>query len=127
MNLLLLSLFFPSVCLVFYILLCVFLSPNDSFDTLCCSTVSCGNRCRLSVHVQLFRVCHRKNKKENRMMWWMLFLSYLCHPQLRPCLHPPFWTIPFLHKYDDVLFGVPPIGLVGTLNCSTTHCDICNE
>ena len=112
--------------ILFYTLLCVFLLPNVAFDTLCCSIASCGNLCRLSIHARLFQVFHRRNKEENRVRW-MWFLSYLyCHSQLRPCLRPPPWTIPFLHKHDDVLLGVTPNCLVDRLNCSTMHCDICN-
>ena len=111
---------------VFCSLLCVALLSNASFDILCCNTESCGNLCMLSVRARLFQVFHRRNKKENRMCWW--FLSYLyCHSQLCPCLHPPSWTILFLHKCDGALFGVSPIDFSGMLNCSTIHCDICNE
>ena len=115
---------------VFYILLCVFLLSNASFDSLCCNTESCGNLCMLSVRARLFRVFRRKNKKENRMWWWWWwwwwFLFYLyCPSQLRPCLYPPSWTILVLHKYGDALLDVPPIDFSGMLNCSTIHCDIC--
>ena len=113
---------------VFCILLCVALLSNASFDILCCNTESCGNLCMLSVHARLFRVFCRRNKKENRVWWWWWrVLSYLYFPsQLRPCLHPPSWTIPFLHKSVDAQFGVPPNCFSDILNCSTTHCGIYN-
>ena len=115
-------------CILFYILLGAFLLPNVAFDILCCSTESCGNLCMLSIYVRLFRVCHRKSKEQNRMWWWWWwFRSYLYYcSQLRPCLQPPFWTIPFLHKCGDALLDVSPNCFSDMLSCSTTHCGIYN-
>ena len=112
----------------YYILHCVFLLSNALLDIFCCSIASCGNLCMPSIYAPVFRVCHKRNKKENRMWWWRWFLFYLYwHSQLRPCRHPPFWTIPFLHKYDGALFGAPSSCFFDMLNCSTIHCDICTE